>query len=441
MKKWLLRILVVVVILLIAASVSARFFLSKDYLVLEIEDSINSRVQIGEMEVSLLRVPAKVTLKDVIVTTRDEAANEKQSYASRDNIDDGVLTLKAVSFQVSLWELVSKKIRVESFDLDGLHAQVTLNADGTNSLDPLFAEPEKVKKKKKSGDGFNAKDNEDFVTELKQVNITNVSCDLLIEKTGLLVKGSNGAVTLSDIRVNPNALEVVNQANLELTLQAKVYDGVEMLVEYAELGVDGSALTQLFDPETGEIDPHVQFDFQISESSYVSTEIPYVQDIWEKGKKLEKLGLNLGSLSEKAAFGRERKLAGTYKRGRVDLAADISVMVRDWEIAANQGSWLDSGSEQHEFFVDICASSKASGSALKHSQKLLRKLPREIRGEMAAKLNGDWLKNGKLTLELHTSQSLSAPKIRSITELPKVNNLMKDAAKKGALDFLLKKLK
>lgn len=443
MKKWLLRGTVVVVLVCVVVTFSARFLLSKEFIALAIEDSINSRVQIDELDISLMSVPAKVTLKDVIVTTRDSAANSKQSYGKREEISDGVLKLNAVSFEVSLWELVSKRIRVESFDLDGLHANVTLFEDGTNSLDPLFASPEKEKKEKKDkkrNESFNAKEHEDFVTELNLVNISNVSCDLVIEKTGLLVKGSNGSLKLSDIRVNPNALEMVNQANLKLTLQTKIYDGVGMEVEYAELGIDGSALTQLFDPATGDIDPKVQFDFKVSETSYVSSEVPYVQKIWDKGEYLEKVGIKLGRLPEKAVFGRERKLAGAYHRGRVDLAEDLSIMVDDWEIAANEGSWMDSGSEQHEFFVDVSASTKSSDSLVRHSQRLLKNLPREIRGDIEQSLHGEWLKNDKLTLQLHTSRSLSKPKIRILTKLPDIDQLIKDAAKKGVLDFLLDKL-
>lgn len=445
MKKWFLRLAVVGLLLLCAVSLSTKLLLSKEFLVQEIEDSINSRVQVGEMDVSLFSVPAKVTLKNVLLAKRDSVADEKVDYSDRNELKSGVITLESVSFEVSLWELISKKIAVESFDLDGLHANVVLHEDGSNSLDELFAEPEKEEKKdsgkKKEKKSFNAKDKEEFVTELKSVNISNVSCDLLIEKTGILVKGSNGTLSLNDIKVDPNQLEVVNQANLVLALQLKVYDGVGMETEFAELGIDGAALTQLFDPKTGEIDPNVEFDFQISESAYVSSDVPYVQKIWAKGAKLEKVGIKLGSLPEKAVFGRDRKLAGSYKRGRVDLADDISIMVDEWEIAANKGSWLDSGSEQHEFFIDVCASKKSTASLVKHSSKLLKKLPRELRGDMEKTLFGDLMKNGKVTLSLHTSNSLSSPKVRSLTKLPEVKKLIKNAAKKGALDFLLKKLK
>lgn len=449
MKKWIIRLAVVALVFVLGVSLVTRLTISKDLLVEQIEGAINSRVQIGELDISLLRFPAKVTLNDVVITTRDAAAEGKVAHGERTPLDSGVLSAEEISFEVTLSELISKKIYVDSLKLDGLHANITLHKDGTNSLDPLFAEPEgektsKTDRKKeddKKPKSFNAKDKEDFVTELKSVEITNVSCDLLIEDTGLVVKGNNGSLKLSDIRVDPNQLEVVNQADLRLALSLVVFSDESLKVEYGEIGIDGAATTQLFDAKSGEIDPDVAFDFQLSDASYLNTRVPYIEKIWKKGDVLEKVGVRLGQLPEKATFGRSRKITGLYKRGRVDLHNDISVLIDDWEVAANRGSWLESGDETHEFFVDLCASEKASSSLVKHSEKLVKKLPREMRENFQQSLHGNWLKDGKLTLQLHTSKKLSSPKVRSLTKLPAINSLLKEATKKGALDFLLKKLK
>lgn len=438
MKKWF-KFLIIGLLLIVGAAVfSAKLLISKEFLVEEVEKSINSRIQIGAFDVSLLALPARVTLTDVILAERDNSVERSIPYAEREELTKGAVELKEVTFELSLWELLSKKIYVDSFELDGLHANVTLFEDGTNSLDSLFAEPGKPEEVEVAPKSFNAKKKEEFVTQLDSIKISNVSFDLLVEKTGLFAQGSECGIELSDIRVNPNSLEVVNEAKVKWNSKVELFDSKSKTIKFGELGLSGDAQAKLFDPVTGDVDPEVLIDFDISDDSYISTDIPYIQKVWGYGGKLEKFGVKLGTLPDKATFGRSKKVAGSYKRGRVDIAEDISIVLHDWEIAVNEKSWLASGSETHEFYIDIAASEKSSKSMVKHIDSLLKSAPREVRGELANNIKNQWLIDGKLTLKLHTKGKLSGPKISMLTELPDVESLIKDFAKKSALDFMLK---
>jgi hypothetical protein len=438
MKKWLKRLIVGLVVIACVLALAANFLLTKEFLVEEMEDSINSRVQIGSFDVSLFSIPAKITLQDVILAERDNNVKRKVPYAERAPLTEGALECKEVSFEVSLWELLSREIHVERFVLDGLHARVKLYEDGTNSLDTLFEEVAKEDEPKKKSKSFNAREKDEFVTQLKSISISNVSFDLTIEGTGVFLRGMDYSVELEDIKIDPNALELVNQAQLKLAGNLQIYDSASKSVKYGEIGLSGNADAQLFDPMTGDIDPDVTLDLDIADSSYLSTEIPYIEKVWGFGSKLEKFGVNFGSLPKKASFGRSRKIAGSYKRGRVDVAKDLSIVLQDWEVAVNARSWLNSGNEQHEFYIDMSASQKSSQSLVGHIDSLLKNVPKEIRGGMAENIKKEWLVNGKLTLSLQTKGVLSKPKIKMLTKLPDVDDLIKDYAKKGAVDFLFK---
>jgi len=440
MKKWLKRLIIGLVLIACVLAFSAKFLLTKEFLVEEVEDSINSRVQIGSFDVSIFSVPAKVTLKDVILAERDNNVHRKVSYDKRSPLIQGALECREVSFEVSLWELFSKEIYVEHFVLDGLHARVKLHEDGTNSLDSLFEDAPKIDKPKGEPKSFNAREKDEFVTHLKSISIGDVSFDLLVEKTGVLLHGTDCSVQLENIKVNPNALEQVNQAQLELVANLQIFDSTSKTIKYGEVGINGNAEVQLFDPLTGDIDPDVTLDLNISDSSYLTTQVPYIKKVWDFGAKLEKYGVNLGTLPKKAKFGRSRKIAGNYKRGRVDVEKDLSIVIHDWEVAVNEKSWLDSGSEQHEFFIDLSASQKTSESLVGHVDSLLKSVPKELRGGLANSIKKEWLVNGKLTLRLHTQGALSKPKIKMLTKLPDVDDMIKDYAKKGAMDFLFKQL-
>lgn len=440
MKKWLKRLTIGLVLIACVLALSAKLLLTKEFLVEEVEDSINSRVQIGSFDVSIFSVPAKVTLKDVILAERDNNAERKVAYSERTPLTQGALEFKEVSFEVSLWELFSKEIYVEHFVLDGLYARVKLHEDGTNSLDSLFEDPAKIDKPKGESKSFNAREKDEFVTHLESILISDSSFDLLIEKTGVLLQGTDCSLQLEDIKVNPNALEQVNQAQLELVANLVIFDSASKTIKYGELGINGKAEVQLFDPLTGDIDPDVTLDLNISDSSYLTTQVPYIKKVWDFGERLEKYGVNLGTLPKKAKFGRSRKIAGRYKRGRVDVEQDLSIVIHDWEVAVNERSWLDSGSEQHEFFIDLSASQNSSESLVSHFDSLLKNVPKELRGGLANSIKQEWLVNGKLTLKLHTQGVLSKPKIEMLTKLPDIDDMIKDYAKKGAMDFLFKQL-
>jgi hypothetical protein len=446
MKKWLLIGSGVLVVGIVVLSLSARAFFTKDFLVREIESSINSRVEIGEVDVSPFSVPARVSLKDVIVAQRDDQAENAVPYADRSALVGGAIHLKSLSFELSLWELLSRTVHVDRFELDGLHVNAVIHADGTNSLDPLFASPEKKKKKskgpkkEKADEGFNAFEQADFVGRVESVAIKNVSFDLLIEKTGLFIKGTECGVALNDIRVDPKALEVVNEATVHYQSKVEVFDSKSQTVKYGELGLSGPATARIFDPNTGDIDPVVSLDLSISEDSHINTQVPYMQKVWKYADKLSKMGVSLGHLPERATFGRKRKIQGSYHRGRVDLSEDISILLHDWEAAVNQPSWLESGNETHEFFIDFSASKKSSDSIVRHIDSLVKKVPKEVRGNLSEEIKSAWLKNGKLTVSLHTKGKLSSPKIEMLTEVPEIDKLIKDYAKKSAMDYLFKKL-
>jgi len=270
--------------------IASRLLLSKEFLVQQIEESINARVQIGALDVSLFSVPTSVTLRDVIV---DEVDPEVQglSYGKRPPLSEGVIELNELSFKVSIGQLLSRKIYVDKFELDGLHAAVVLHEDGTNNLDALFGSPDEevVEPGPVDESGFNAKEQEKFVTHLDSINIQNVSFDLLIEKTGMLVKGSECGVRVEGIEVNPNSLEQVKKAELELQCNVQLFDSMSQTVKYGEIALNGPATARLFNPKTGVLDPQLKLDLAIDESSYLNSKVPYVEKVYRRPKAWKSL--------------------------------------------------------------------------------------------------------------------------------------------------------
>jgi uncharacterized protein involved in outer membrane biogenesis len=214
MKKWILRIIYLVIVLVIAGFFFAKSYLTRDYLVAAIEKSINSRIQVKDIDVNLYGLSGTVDLNEVIITQRDHAANQKIPHDQRDTIEKGDVYLKTVNFDISIWEILSKKILVEKINLDGAILNISLYENGDTSIEKLFAKPERDKSEEPKK--FNAKENETFVTTINQINLANVDLNLIVEKTQLEVKGRGVYLNLLDINVNPKQLDSVNNAKVKL---------------------------------------------------------------------------------------------------------------------------------------------------------------------------------------------------------------------------------
>lgn len=439
MKKWLIVGGCGLLVLMLALIVAARAVLTKNVLVGMIEESIDSRVEIGALEVSLFSFPAHVELKDVVIGERDAYANDEVAHDDRPKLGGGVVRVDSVICDVTLGDLLARRIRVEEFDLKGLHAKAVIYEDGSNSLDALFDEPPKTKKRKdreRKEKGFNAKDHEEFVTELKRVRVADCGFEVVVEKTGLIIVGEGVGFDIEDIRVDPNALEQINEARISMKGRLFVFSNDVERVKFGELGYSGSARARLFHPVSGEFEPDMDLNLQITEDSYVSTEVPYVEKVWAVTEKLDKLGLAKMRLPERVGFGRGRELKASYRKGRVDLLAPVSLEIEGWNLGVGAGSWFQTGDETHEFRGELVASEKVGDWVKGRLDSFVKLAPKELRRGLKEELIESLWVNNRLTLQVGTHGLLSDPKVDFKNSLPD----LKDVAKKAAKDLLKKKL-
>jgi len=445
MKKWLIIMGVGILSLMVCLFTLARVMLTKNHLVGMIEKSIDSRVQIGGLDISLFSFPARVELKDVVVVERDDYANNEVPHDERAVLNDGVICVQSVCCDVTLWDLLSRRIRVEEFELRGLQAKAVIYEDGSNSLDAFFDNPDKKGgKRERKERGFNAKDHEGFVTELKKVVVEDCSFELVVEKTGLVIVGEGIGFSFEDIKIDPNELEQVNGATVRMKGKVIVLSNNVERVKFGELGFLGSSQARLFDAVSGGLEPDLNLDLDITEDSYVSTKVPYVDKVWGVTERLKKLGVPSVDLEECIGFGRDRELKASYKKGRVDLLAPISLELSGWELSVSDGSWFQTGDETHEFRVQLIANDKVGSWVLEHMDTVTCVAPKSVRKELKEELIESLWVDKRLTIQVDTKGELSEPKVSVNRGLPDFKKLgekaVKDYAKRKLFDFARKQL-
>lgn len=409
MKKWTIRIVLFLLVLMVAGFFFAKSYLTRDYLVAEIEKSINSRIQIKDIDVNLYGLSGTVDLNDVIITQRDNAADQKIPHDERVPIEKGDIYLKSTTFNISIWEILSKKILVERINMDGITLNLTLYENGDTSIQKLFAKPESNDTEVEETKIFNAKENEDFVTTINQINLTNVDINLIVEKTQLAVKGRGIYVNLIDINVNPKKLDTVNNAKIKV---GGTFDlqSLDSNVEYGKVISSGESDLTLFNTANGDLEPEMVIALTVDSDSYLTNKVPSLSKIWGTADMLNRFGIKALKIPEKAKFKNDQSVRVGYKLGVSTLLDPLTIKVNDWELEALSQSWLGSGNDQHMLGVKLYVGEEISNKlgGLLGSSKAGGILGKLAGGGIAESL----IENGRLTLHVESSGELSNPQIR-----------------------------
>ena len=423
MKKWLLRILMLLVVVSIAGFFFAKSYITRDFIVAKIEKSINSRIQIKDLDVHFYGLVGTVDLKDVIISQRDSNADDKVPHDQRSKIESGDIKVKSASFNLSIWEILSKKILVEEIDFDGMVVNVTLFEDGDSSIEKLFAKPDKKKRSKKVKK-FNANDNEKFVTMIKEIKFSDLEVNLIVEKTQLAVKGSGIDIELLDINVNPKQLDTVNNAKVKVSGTFDLHS-LDTDAEYGMIVARGESDVTLFNTENGDLEPDMVVAITVGSESYLTSKIPVISKLWKVTDVVKKFGVKSFKLPEKVTFKNDQSVRVGYKLGVGTLLDPMSIKIKGWELEFLAQSWLGSGNDMHDVGVKLHI-----GNAISNKLGGLLSKSSKVEGLLGKLTGGDsLLENGKLTLQIGSSGELSKPKIRLR------NNIGKPV--EGVLDHLL----
>lgn len=424
-KKCLMKIGAVILIvffcLMIALGVLAKTLISKDRLVQEIEKSINSEVMIGSMEISVFRIPANITLKEVVL-----AAKEEQSTAKPP------VKIGEVSLSLGLWELLQKKINVTNITIREAEITNIYHEDGTTSLRKIFQSPDEKKRRQRTGDvveqgGFNAHDHEKIVHTLGGLFIENARFEIILEGMELRLLCSDMDVELSSIKVDPRQLATVNDARLKIRGRVRI-DSSEGR-RYGDLYVSGESGARIFNPNTGDVEPEVSGELSLKDESWLSAEMPFITRSWNHLSILEKVGIKVGKLPEKATFGRSKSVAVHYHLGKISVEKPLSIWLGDWEIAVLDGGWLDTMSDQHHVRGELLASQKASVILRSLTSGLVNMLPEELQQMVASDLKKELFRDDRLLVKIKSSGDFSDPRIRPDGKIVDVSQAAKDAAK------------
>lgn len=418
-----------IVILLIAAVVLIKSLVNAEYLAEELEESINSKVEIGDVELALFSSPTRITLSDVKLSPRDGG----DTLAS--------IEVDQLELNVSFWQLFNKHIDISQITIKRAIITSMYFEDGSTSLGEMLRSPEEQGRQGGGGvssdadedeeGGFNIFDQEDFMASLGSLIIEDSLVDITLEKTGLRVRCNDVQLELSSIKIDPKNLRVTNTAQLTLSSMVKIHSTQGR--HYGDLDLTGNATARIFNPLTGNTEPDVEGSFDLHSGSWLNTQVPVITSTWAS---LKKIGISIAPLPERATFGRSQAITAHYHLGKVAVREPLSIWVGDWELAALDGSWLQTETDQHQFNAELLVSANASASVLRGMTSVIKFLPEKVADTMMKEVNEELFRDGRLVVKVESSGDFSDPKIRVVDGvsdlLEKAKGSSKEALKEKA---------
>lgn len=431
-------LLSLIAILLITAVVLIKSLVNEEYLAEKLEEAINSHVEIGDVDLALFSSPTRITLSEVSLSPKEG------------DLSAAGIKIDQLDLNVSFWKLLNKHIDVSKITIKRAEISSIYYEDGSTSLEKMLRSPDEdesddknePKKPKRSDDddegGFNAFEQEDFVASLGGLVIEDSRVDITLEKTGLRIRCNDVQLELSSISIDPKNLKDTNTAKLTMASKIKIHSTKGW--HYGDLNLTGEANAKIFNPETGNTEPNVEGRIDLGDESWLNTKVPVITNAWQTLDILEKVGISISPLPERATFGRSQAVAAHYHQGKITVREPLSIWVGDWELAALDGSWLQTETDQHEISVEMLASAKASDGFLKGMGAVVGLLPTKLADNLLKDVQGEIFKNDRLYIKVRSSEDFSDPKLRVVEGVPdlldEAKKSGKDALKQKAGDFL-----
>jgi hypothetical protein len=329
--------------------------------------------------------------------------------------------------------LLARQFVIENVSVERPSVEMDVFEDGTTSFDALIKPPVQAKKAASAPAKTGEAPESNRVVKANELPLPTIIGALSIEDATILAKVAKskttvqihrGIVHLTDVDINPKALLDHNSANLELSAWIGV-DSVEKNTRYLDLLFEGSGAVQPFDPESGELDPSLSAQVTVRKDSWIDT-LPLLDDMEELLRQLEDFGVNLESVRLRGDFSEDTTASFNATRRDLKMTSDFMIPVDENFIVLEEGSWLNAGKNDHDFFVTFIASERLTRRAEDEVDKFLRsKMGDGPAVPVKAALFRSVKQGDFLVLRFNSKGDLGDPEVAALTPFGDVGGLLK----------------
>lgn len=450
-----------VLVILFVALVSLGSFVTPDFLVKQIEKSLNVRAQVQSVHISIFSALSGFEIEGIQLARRDSFADSATPLKDRPVIPDAVVSIGKAELGIGLGAILKKEFRLEKLILQEPKLSLVLFENGSNNLSTLFRPPVTVEGQPNpalSPDALKARQLEEEITAkqkeevasnepfsirslpisltMGELGLKNGNFTINMKKTNQVIHLRNTNIVLRDMDINPTNLEKQNSVKLDLGFDLSVIGASSQ--ESARFLLSSGGTIVPFDKTTGQPNPAVVHSVKIRKGSFLSGFAAF--DALAGGlPALKSLNIKLDSFSQKAELKSDVETKLGYTKGRVSFLDSPTFPTTNYDLKIETGTWIQITNNSHQMKGKIIATQEESKRALAGLDSTLEANAKGAdTTEIKKQILGNLLEGDRIALPFQSSGNIASPVVALGIELPSISGLLKGAATQAVKDAFQK---
>jgi hypothetical protein len=378
-----------------------------------LEENLSCRVSLEDLRVSVWR--------------REVHAEGLTLHPLEGDSEETAMEVGKLVLGVRLLPLFSRQLETTRFVIEEPVLRATFRENGEFSLAELFKMPSEIPEQSRENREEGRRqtvvgekrekvlpaERNLWLAKLKEARLERGRLKLTFEKEEISLEVENLEIAVRDLRFHPEDLQSLNEVALMLAGNCRLYDRDDHLL--LKMDLDGQAGGQLFEEASGELKPNLSADLALGEESYLNPRVQIVRKVWRFVDKVNRIGVPIGDLPSRIAFGRSRRIKVHYQEGLVRLQEPLSLQAGSWQLGLASDSWAETFSGEHEIGIEFLAGGKAAGLV----DGLLDDLPDKARSLAQRR----FLSGEQILWRVNSSGELSDPEFDFLSQLPEAKAL------------------
>ncbi len=453
--------------ILILALVFAGSFITKEFLVTQIESAINVRANVEKVNINLFSVLSSVEVEGVQLNYRDSIADKGTPLADRKALGNAVISIGKADVKLSLLGLLQKKFEVKKILLSEPKVSFIMFENGSNNLTSLFKapatvngepnpalSPEAIAERKKEAEEkrqaakdappaepFSAKDIP-VAIGMGVVGAEKGDIQVTMKKSGQVIQIKNLDFKLTDIDIDGANLASHNHVGVEFRADISLIG--KNKEEASRFLLDTNGDLQPFVVESGLVNPLVFYNVTMKEDSFMSGFAAF-DAIAGELPLLNQAGLKLDKLKEKAILEKDVSFKISYSDGKITFLDEPLFPSKNYDLQIVKGSFLVITNNTHEMKMGMLYDKEESKKSIAGVDSKIAEAtkgqgdPKELRN----KILGSLIKDDRLNIPFKTSGDIKNPTVTLGVEIGSLSDLLGGAIKgaiKGKIGEELKKI-
>ncbi|MCC5816237.1 MAG: AsmA domain protein [Leptospira sp.] len=445
-------LLLLIILISVIGLMSLGSFVTPNFIVKQIESSMNVRAEVKKVNISLFSALSSVGIEGIKLGRRDAVADAGTDLDKREDMKSSVISLEKIDLGLSLGAILSKEFRLNKLILNEPKVSLVLFENGSNSLSPLFQPPitvngepnpklspeaiaERIKAEKElEGKKLEEVESKEPFTiksipisiSMGELGIKNGNISVTMQKTKQVINLTSATILLKNLDIVPDNLEKHNSVNLDLSFNLSVIGANSK--ESALFLLNSSGKIQPFETKTGLVNPSVVHSVKIKEGTYMNGFAAF--DALAGGlPALNSLNIKMDKIAQKVELQKDVQAKIGYTQGKVIFKDSPNFTTKHYDLKIMEGTWIQLTNSTHSMNAKIVATKQESDKALAGINKALEGAKGVDTTVIKKEILGNLMEGDRVALPFKSTGSIKSPNVSLGINLPSIAGLLKGAVK------------